>query len=426
MTDALRTWLPTAAAGVSIALMGLCALRLLARLIRVLRGQEDPFTPVRPADELPGRAPARALLAAAGAALLSRALVYLLAYAMRRAMGESGGLLETLPLLWVHWDTRHYTGIALEGYTAVGDERLRLVFFPLYPLLMRLLSPLTGGNVFASGLLISLACSAAASAMLCSLAYETYGARTAKLSVAYLLLSPLSVFLNCCYTEALFLCMTLAAMMLLRRGRPWLAALCGMGAALTRMPGVIVAGLFLIELLAGIPKARLTMRAVLRCAGQMLIVFSGLLIYWAINWIVTGDALMYMTYQRENWFQEPGTFWGSVSNTVYYLLGSLEEGDWFFSWGAQLAAMAFVFLLLAFCVDALPFDWAAYSFVYVAVVLAPTWLLSGPRYLFALAPLPMLKAQMVRGRGNHAAALTLSAALLVLFTFGYTIAIEVL
>lgn len=426
MTDALRTWLPTAAAGVSIALMGLCALRLLARLIRVLRGQEDPFTPVRPADELPGRAPARTLLAAAGAALLSRALVYLLAYAMRRAMGEPGGFLETLPLLWVHWDTRHYTGIALEGYTAVGDERLRLVFFPLYPLLMRLLSPLTGGNVFASGLLISLACSAAASAMLCSLAYETYGARTAKLSVAYLLLSPLSVFLNCCYTEALFLCMTLGTMLLLRRGRPWLAALCGMGAALTRMPGVIVAGLFLIELLAGIPKARLTMRAVLRCAGQMLIVFSGLFVYWAINWIVTGDALMYMTYQRENWFQEPGTFWGSVSNTVYYLLGSLEEGDWFFSWGAQLAAMAFVFLLLAFCVDALPFDWAAYSFVYVAVVLAPTWLLSGPRYLFALAPLPMLKAQMVRGRGAHAAVLTLSAALLVLFTFGYTIAIEVL
>lgn len=426
MSEALRAWLPAAAGWVSIALMGVCGLRLLGRLTRVLRGQEDAFTPANASGGQADRAPVRALLAAAGAALLSRALVYLLAYAMRRAMGNPGGFFETLPTLWVHWDTRHYTGIALEGYTAVGDERLRLVFFPLYPLLMRALSPLTGGNVFTSGVLISLACSAAASAQLCSLAYETYGARTAKLSVAYLLLSPLSVFLNCCYTEALFLCLTLSTMLLLRRGRPWLAALCGMAGALTRMPGVIIAGLFLIELLAGIPKGRFCARAVLRCAGQMLVVFSGLFIYWAINWIVTGDALMYMTYQRENWFQEPGTFWGSVSNTVYYLLGSLEEGDWFFSWGAQLAAMTFVFLLLAFRADALPFDWAAYSFVYVAVVLAPTWLLSGPRYLFALAPLPMLKAQLAEGGGTHAAALTLSAALLVLFTFGYTIAIEVL
>lgn len=426
MTDTLRAWLPDVAAWASVALMGLCALRLLVRLTRVLRGQEDAFMPAKAADGEAGRAPVRALLAAAGAALLSRALIYLLAYAMRRAMGDPGGFFETLPALWVHWDTRHYTGIALEGYTAVGDERLRLVFFPLYPLLMRVLSPLTGGNVFFAGLLISLACTAAASALLCSLAYETYGARAARLSVAYLLLSPMSVFLNCCYTEALFLCLTLSVLLLLRRERPWLAALCGMGAALTRMPGVIIAGLFLIELLAGIPKGRFNLRAVLRCAGQMMIVFSGLLVYWAINWIVTGDPMMYMTYQRENWFQEPGTFWGSVSNTVYYLLGSLEEGDWFFSWGAQLAAMAFIFLLLVFRSDALPFDWAAYSFVYVAVVLAPTWLLSGPRYLFALAPLPMLKARMFSGRGAHAAALALSAALLVLFTFGYTIAVEVL
>ena len=33
---------------------------------------------------------------------------------------------------------------------------------------------------------------------------------------------------------------------------------------------------------------------------------------------------------------------------------------------------------------------------------------------------------MFSGRGAHAAALALSAALLVLFTFGYTIAVEVL
>ena len=424
MSDFWLDLLPALAAALSVLLMGVCGVRLLVRLTRVLRGQErvDALANDAPA----GMPPVRALLLAALAALLSRAAVDLLAWGMMRAMGIPGGFSASLDALWNHWDTRHYIGIAQEGYTSVGDERLRLVFFPLYPLLMRLLSPLTGGSVFLAGMLISRLCAMGCAALLYELAYRTYGAREARLAVAYFLLSPMSVFLNCCYTEALFLLLTLGAMVLLRRGHPWLAALCGMGSALTRMPGVIVAGLMLIALLAELPRRGPDVRRIAGCAGQMLLVFAGLLIYWAINWAVTGDPLMYMTYQKENWFQEPGTFWGSTANTAYYALTDFGQDDWFFSWGAQLAAMLAVYVLLALRADALPFDLAAYSFVYVAVVLSPTWLLSGPRYLYALAPLPLLLARMTESRRAHAVLLALSAVLLVVFTFGYTIAVDVL
>ena len=424
MSDFWLDLLPALAAALSVLLMGVCGVRLLARLTRVLRGQERADAL---ANDMPmGAPPVRALVLSALAALLSRAAVDLLAWGMMRAMGIPGGFFESLGALWNHWDTRHYIGIAQEGYTSVGDERLRLVFFPLYPLLMRLLSPLTGGSVFLSGMLISRLCAMGCAALLYELAFRTYGAREARLSVAYFLLSPMSVFLNCCYTEALFLLLTLGAIVLLRRGRPWLAALCGMGSALTRMPGVIVSGLMLIALLAELARSGLRIRSVARCAGQMLLVFAGLLIYWAVNWAVTGDPLTYMTYQKENWFQEPGTFWGSTANTAYYAMTDFGQDDWFFSWGAQLAAMFLVYALLAFREDALPFDLAAYSFVYVAVVLSPTWLLSGPRYLYALAPLPLLKARMTDSRRAHAALLALSAVLLAVFTFGYTIAVDVL
>ena len=424
MSDFWLDLLPALAAALSVLLMGVCGVRLLVRLTRVLRRQErvDALANDAPA----GMPPVRALLLAALAALLSRAAVDLLAWGMMRSMGIPGGFSASLDALWNHWDTRHYIGIAQEGYTSVGDERLRLVFFPLYPLLMRLLSPLTGGSVFLAGMLISRLCAMGCAALLYELAYRTYGAREARLAVAYFLLSPMSVFLNCCYTEALFLLLTLGAMVLLRRGHPWLAALCGMGSALTRMPGVIVAGLMLIALLAELPRRGPDVRRIAGCAGQMLLVFAGLLIYWAINWAVTGDPLMYMTYQKENWFQEPGTFWGSTANTAYYAITDFGQDDWFFSWGAQLAAMFAVYALLALGHRRLPFDLAAYSFVYVAVVLAPTWLLSGPRYLYALAPLPLLQARAHKGPGVHALALTLSAALLLVWIFGYTIAIEVL
>ena len=83
-------------------------------------------------------------------------------------------------------------------------------------------------------------------------------------------------------------------------------------------------------------------------------------------------------------------------------------------------------LLLAFAGGRVPFDLAAYSFVYVAVVLSPTWLLSGPRYLYALCVLPMLLARMRIGKAGHTVLLAVSAGLLVLWTFGYTIAVQVL
>ena len=411
---------PKIAAACAILLMGVCGVSLLRRLIRVAQGRADACR----ADQLQAGVCVKGVLAAMAAALLSRLFIYVVAWGMYRLSGGNEGLLASIKPLWIHWDTRHYIGIAESGYTAVGDERLRLVFFPLYPLLMRLLSPLTGGDVFYAGLLISLVCSALSAGLLYDLAFVVYGRRTTKTACAYFLLSPLSVFLCCAYTEALFLCLTLGAFVLFRRGHPWWAALCGMLSALTRMPGVIVAGLFILAAIGRYGKRCLRVRDVLACALQVALVFSGLFAYWAINWLVTGDPLMYMTYQREHWFQEPGTFFHTVENTTYYFLTTVGDGDWLFTWGFQLLCMVYVMALLAFGQKKLPFDFAAYSFVYTAVVLAPTWLLSGPRYLYALAPLSLLQARAHRGR--HAWALTLSFALLMIWIFGYTLAVEVL
>jgi len=423
MNDTLILVLEQLAAAVSLLLMGLCGVRLLVRLVRVMRGREA-------ADGLGRRityAPLSALAAAAGIALLSRLMLYVLAYAMYRAFGVgSEGFAQSFAPLWMHWDTQHYIGIARDGYVAVGDERLRLVFFPLYPALMRLFAPLTDDNVFYSGIGVSLVCASLSAALVYDLAYMHGGGKTAARAAAYFLLCPLSVFLCCAYTESLFICLTLLAVCLLRRGRPWLAALCGMLSALTRMPGVIVAGLMIIALLGRIPKRTFTLRAVLSCLGQVLLVFSGLFIYWLINWMVTGDPMTYLVYQKENWYQEPGSFWGSTANTMHYFLDTIGDSDWLYTWGFQLLCMLGIYALLAFRAQALPFDLAAYSFVYVAVVLSPTWLLSAPRYLYALCALPLMLAQLPMKRRGHGVLLGISAAWLVLWVFGYTIAVEVL
>src|SRR3989442_15600924 len=55
-------------------------------------------------------------------------------------------LLEWLNV-WNRWDATHYQNIAQHGYQAIGEARFLLVFFPLYPLLVRLVAFLAGDYV---------------------------------------------------------------------------------------------------------------------------------------------------------------------------------------------------------------------------------------------------------------------------------------
>ena len=410
-----------AAALLSLLLMGIVCIRLLYGLRRLLRGE------ARALPRVSGRLPLAGMAKSAALMLLTRLALFCLAYLLYRALGEGeDSFAESFAGLWRHWDVRHYEGIARDWYVPDGDERLRLVFFPLYPWLMRLLMPAFGGDALLAGTAVSLACACCASALLYALAFGLRDARTARLSVLYFTLNPMSVFLCCCYTEALFLCLTLAALLLLARGRPLPAALAGMASAATRMPGVIVSGLFFIALLEKAGAGRARLRDAFACLLRMLLVFAGLFLYWEINRRVTGDPFAYLVYQRENWFQRPGTFWQSAANTAHYLLTTRGDSDWLWTWGFQLLAMGYGLWMLARHGGKLPYALEAYSFVYLAVVFSPTWLLSGARYLYGLAALPLLQAGAHEGRAAHGPRLALSGALLCLFTYGYCIAVEVL
>ena len=80
--------LPDAAALLSLLLMGACGVGLLIRLTRVMCGQEPADGSANQEGE---QAPAREIALAMGAAVLSRVLVYLIAYGMYAAMGEEDG-----------------------------------------------------------------------------------------------------------------------------------------------------------------------------------------------------------------------------------------------------------------------------------------------------------------------------------------------
>lgn len=154
--------------------------------------------------------------------LLSRLLLYAAAWGVHCLMqGRAVSFAASFDGLWVHWDARHYLKIAQQGYVNVGDDRLILVFFPLYPWCVRALNLLLGDWVVSS-VIVSNLCAAGAASLLYALVHRVYDAQTARLSLCYFLLNPYSVFLAAPYSEALFLLLTLGALYAAANDRCWL------------------------------------------------------------------------------------------------------------------------------------------------------------------------------------------------------------
>lgn len=143
---------------------------------------------------------------------------------------------------WARFDTNWYLEIALHGYARF----LTTAFMPLYPALIRVVGTGLGGHFLLAALLISTLCTFGALLCLYRLAEKlspVAGAAQWTLLAAALL--PVSFFLMAGYTEALFLWLTLAALLAFLEGRWGRFAVLAVLAVLTRHQGLLLSVLAL-------------------------------------------------------------------------------------------------------------------------------------------------------------------------------------
>jgi hypothetical protein len=134
------------------------------------------------------------------------------------------------------WDSVWYLDIANDGYGGSGD---RAVFFPLYPLLVKVLGTLCGSPLIAA-IAISLGAFLAALTALHRLAVIEVGEDAARWAVLALALFPGSLWFSAAYSESLFLMVSIGAVLAARQGRwAWAGALGALGAA-TRSAGLLL------------------------------------------------------------------------------------------------------------------------------------------------------------------------------------------
>jgi hypothetical protein len=147
----------------------------------------------------------------------------------------------------VRWDAGWYLQIVTDGYHyAAGDSAVQqnIVFFPAYPMLMRALGRLLGGDMtgyVAAGMLISIGSFAGALVYIYAFARDRYGDDTARAAIWLLAAYPFAIFFGALYTESLFLLGTAGAFYHFSKQQFGRATLWGLLVGLTRLNGSLLA-----------------------------------------------------------------------------------------------------------------------------------------------------------------------------------------
>jgi len=145
--------------------------------------------------------------------------------------------------LLARWDTYFYLDIATHGYQWNGNplKGQNVVFFPLYPLLMRGLGMSIGGHPLLAGLIVSLAAFFLAMLYFWRWTADRLDADTATGAVWLLSAFPLGVFFSAAYTESLYLLIVVGACYYAERREVARTAVVGFLAGLVRPNGLLLA-----------------------------------------------------------------------------------------------------------------------------------------------------------------------------------------
>lgn len=233
--------------------------------------------------------------------------------------GQSGGLVELLTQKDAGW----YRSIVVRGYQGEpnANGQANWAFFPLYPLIVWVVKTATGLPAYSAGILVSITCLILGGTVVYRYLSETRTQRVATLAVALLAIGPYSFYNYTMYTESLFICLVAIGFWYLHVERYVTAAVVGALLSATRGVGGLFGVAIVVHLLmhtdafdrlwavnvtsgselAQALYATLSDRRVL----SLSLVPTGLLLFMAHLWTVTGDPLAFVNVLSA-WNRSPG------------------------------------------------------------------------------------------------------------------------
>lgn len=304
----------------------------------------------------------------------------------QRVVGARGWL-----EIWNRWDALNYQKIAEFGYTATGEMRPLLVFYPLYPWLVRLVGFVTRDDLV-SAFFVSTVASLITAIVLLRLVELDYSRQLAQRAVWFLFIFPTSYFLHIGYTESLFLMLALSSIYCARKQRWLLAGVFGAFTCLTRANGLVLLPVLAVE-------AAHQYWTVRRWHWQWLwIAVAGLGFggYLLLNRHVTGDPFAFTGLMQQFFSKSLSAPWTGIDNAVGSMSRAPSEAQMI---GTQ--EVLFIFLGLACTIV----SWFKLRPAY-SVWMTGNWLLfvsvsfvlSVPRYTLTMFPIFILFSMLAARR----------------------------
>ncbi len=335
------------------------------------------------------------------------AAVILTAFLSFSTLPHSGKFSDNFWESFGNWDGGHFLGIAEQGY----KEKFQFAFFPLYPLLIRLLNQITG-NYLLAAILISLVSTYLGMQLLYKLVLEDFKKEIAEKTILFLLFFPTSFYFLAAYSEGLFFFLTIATFYFLKKKRLFLATLTVSLVSATRLIGLAVVAVFLIEI--GINQG------FNRKNWYTLLAPGGFILYCWFLQTQTGDPFYFIVsevhWQRLITVPVSG-FWETLKSLVQpgFISGHFNSFlDLLFAvFGLGLVIRTFRFL---------PSSYSLYSLFSIGLPLFTPSLSSMPRFLLVIFPIFILIA-FTKNRyfilAYQMISLMLLSAFIVLYINGY-------
>lgn len=294
--------------------------------------------------------------------------------------------------IWGVWDTGWYLDISQNGYTARPLDELisfqtNIVFFPLYPLLMRCVGYIIRNN-YTAGFIISNISLIIACVYLYKLVRLDFDESSALRSVKYLLLFPVSFILSGVFTESLYLALALICFYYARTGKWHLAGISGFFLALTRSVGVLIVLPLLYEGLVSVLKENKNLKNIKESRDEilpllyLLLIPLGTISFMVFNFYLTGDFLAFVHGQAA---------WGRYhGNPIEFLIDGYK-GNMYNTFESVFTVISLFIFLLFF--KKIRFSYWLFAMYSILVPLS-TGIQSMPRYILVIFPLYILFADI--------------------------------
>jgi len=288
--------------------------------------------------------------------------------------------------IWGVWDTGWYLDIIRNWYylPATPDpsvvSQANVVFFPLYPFLVRACSAVVWNQHFICGVIVSNLFLLAASFYVYKLARLDGDGKYGRSAVRYLYLFPTAFVLSGVFSESTYLALALMCFYYARRDRWWIVGLLGFCLALSRPPGVFIAAPLFFEYLKS---RRFSLRRLDCRVLWLLLIPAGLGVFMYYLWGLTGDPLIFSNRQ---------VAWGRYEwqNPLLRLWRNLDNPDFAWRFAAFYALVTLTVLFASF--RALRFSYWLFA-SYTLLIPLSTGIYSMPRYWVVIFPLFLLFAR---------------------------------